>query len=145
MDSHGRLQVDVAFFTAPAAAAKKPQSSTKAPKTQSKIRPPVAMIATVPDTLLTPRELKSGGKGGNTAVPSPDAAPSSSHTANPGEKPNLKRPAPTEEGDDTEAVSAGVSNGAPVQSRPPPKKRPKAAPTLFIPKNKVSRMTMLSP
>ncbi|KZT73806.1 hypothetical protein DAEQUDRAFT_355275 [Daedalea quercina L-15889] len=139
MDARERnrlTNVDVAFFTTPITV-KKPQSSTKAPKTQSKIRPPEVINAMIPDTLLTPRELKSGAKGGIPTVSSPGSAPSSSNMTKPSEKPTLKRLAPTEEGgDDTKAVSTGPSNGAQAPSRPPPKKRPKTAPTLFIPKNK---------
>ena len=136
-----RNQVDVSYFTAPTTA-KRPQSSAKGPKTQSKIRPVETSKPAIPDNLVTPRAMKSAGKGGVATVPSVVAASSSNGAVEPpGKRTNLKRPAPVEETDaavTAKAVPGGTSNGAQELSKPPPKKRPKAAPSLFIPKNKVS-------
>ncbi|TFY69567.1 hypothetical protein EVJ58_g358 [Rhodofomes roseus] len=131
--------VNVAYFTAPTKATTKPVSSTKAPKTQSKIQSPeTAMRSTVPGALLTPRELKSAGKSGGHAIPTMAGPSASGSLAKPdGEKPNLKRPAPTEvPGDEAKTASTGTTSSAQAPSKPPPKKRPKAAPSLFIPRNK---------
>ena len=106
------------------------------------MQPVETVSPVIPDSLVTPRAMKSVVKGGGAAVPPPDVPPSSNDAVEPREqKPNLKRPAPVEEIDDTaiaRTAPIGAASVAQAPSKPPPKKRPKAAPSLFIPKNKVS-------
>jgi len=140
------LDVDVSYFTSPTSTNKVVPSAVKTSKPQSK--PQSKTAPPVPLDLVTPRELKSLAK--NTvpesstqlkeAPASSVSLPSLPSIRDPPKidevKAGQKRPAPDDQSNEPPQYIPKTQDGGQIKSRPPPKKRPKAGPSLFIPKPK---------
>ncbi|OSX59822.1 hypothetical protein POSPLADRAFT_1048291 [Postia placenta MAD-698-R-SB12] len=123
------FDVDVSYFTTPASRAtvaapakqSKPQSKQMKPNSSKQAS---SSAPQVPQGLATPRELKVKVEQSNASSPG-DA------------RVGQKRPAPVEESSEPMPSRGPDPQNDQVKPKPPPKKRPKGGPSLFIPKNKV--------
>ncbi|KZT12026.1 uncharacterized protein LAESUDRAFT_691154 [Laetiporus sulphureus 93-53] len=130
------VDVDVAYFTSPAAVTKPAPSIKTSKKSPTKESP-------LPPQLTTPREFKSLANDAQSCAPNavePSTRSTFTTTMKAGKSKlkdssaGHKRPAPS---DVSEKFERPVSDeGDPARLKIPPKKRPKPGPSLFIPKNK---------
>lgn len=131
------LQVDTTFFTSTSCSPK----STEPPKKKPRISSASTTAATVPIDLATPRGLKAASNRNVSSpmtVSKPDGPTTSSTHVELEQSIGIKRPAEQEEIPPT-GLAGSSHEPAPARARPPPAKRPKQQPSIFIPAKKKPR------